>query len=64
MKKIISVLIVFCAMLVSVKGMAADSPSNVWTYPTLFNYDEEVTWYFDLSGTTVQEGVDLYLWAW
>lgn len=51
-------------MFLSAKAFAADSPSKVWTFPTIFNYDEEVTWYFDMSGTSAQEGVDLYLWAW
>lgn len=35
-----------------------------WTVPAIYAFDEEVTWYFDVSGLGFEEGLDLYLWAW
>jgi lysophospholipase L1-like esterase len=44
---------------------AQTAPSEVCTSPASYNYDEEVTWYFDLSGNTeVTPGQDLYFWSW
>ncbi|MFQ3180894.1 MAG: lysophospholipase L1-like esterase [Polaribacter sp.] len=44
---------------------AQTAPSEVCTSPTSYNYDDEVTWYFDLSGNTeVTPGQDLYFWSW
>ncbi len=37
---------------------------RVWTYPVVYQANEEVTFYFDVTGIGFQEGVDLYLWAW
>jgi len=37
---------------------------KIWSYPIVYQYDEEVTWYFDLSGTTFTELEDLYIWIW
>lgn len=34
------------------------------SFPVVYKYDEEVTWYFDLSGTTFVAESDIYLWAW
>lgn len=36
----------------------------MWSYPVVYKYDEEVTWYFDLSGTTFEAESDIYLWMW
>lgn len=67
MKKIVSILITLSAVLFPAKSFAADNggaPAKVWTYPVIYALDQEVTWYFDMSGTSFGEGVDLYLWAW
>lgn len=40
------------------------APSKIWTYPAVTALDEQVTWYFDMTGTTFTDGADLYLWAW
>src|SRR5690606_37962273 len=37
---------------------------KIWSYPIVYQYDEEVTWYFDLSATTFTEQEDLYIWIW
>jgi hypothetical protein len=41
------------------------APTEVCTSPTSYNYDEEVTWYFNLTGnTSVTAGQDLYFYSW
>ncbi|MFT4167513.1 hypothetical protein E2605_02565 [Dysgonomonas capnocytophagoides] len=42
----------------------AGVPAKIWTYPVVYALDQEVTWYFDMTGTNFSEGQDLYLWAW
>jgi hypothetical protein len=42
----------------------AGAPYEVWTYPVVYNLDEKINWYFDLTGTTFSENEDVYLWAW
>ncbi len=37
---------------------------KIWTYPVVYNFDEAVSWYFDLSGTTFAETEDVYIWIW
>lgn len=37
---------------------------KAWTYPAVYQANEEVTFYFDVTDIGFQEGVDLYLWAW
>ncbi|MFD1604740.1 hypothetical protein ACFSJW_15115 [Flavobacterium artemisiae] len=32
--------------------------------PAVYKYDEKVTWFFDMSGTTFAETEDLYIWIW
>ncbi|MBE8726075.1 hypothetical protein [Flavobacterium hungaricum] len=32
--------------------------------PVVYKYDEKVTWFFDMSGTTFAETEDLYIWIW
>lgn len=39
-------------------------PAEVWTEPYIYALDEEVEWYFDMTGSGFEEGKDLYLWAW
>lgn len=37
---------------------------KIWTNPVIYNFDESVSWYFDLTGTTFAENEDLYIWIW
>lgn len=37
---------------------------NIWSFPEVYAYDEEVSWYFDLSATGFQEDEDVYIWIW
>lgn len=37
---------------------------KIWTNPVVYNYDEAVSWYFDLTGTTFAEDEDVYIWIW
>jgi hypothetical protein len=39
-------------------------PARTWTKPLLWTLDEEITWYFDMSGTAFTDGQDIYMWAW
>lgn len=39
-------------------------PKRMWTVPTFFSVDEEVSFYFDMTDAGFREGVDLYLWCW
>lgn len=40
------------------------TPNKIWSYPVVYKYDEQVTWFFDLSTTTFAETEDIYLWIW
>ncbi|HLT51727.1 MAG TPA: hypothetical protein VKZ93_07205 [Arenibacter sp.] len=40
------------------------APNKIWSFPVVYAYDEEVTWYFDLSTTTFSPEEEIYLWAW
>lgn len=53
-------------MLPQVSSATEDAgvPAKIWTYPVVYALDQEVTWYFDMTGTNFNEGQDLYLWAW
>lgn len=37
---------------------------KIWTNPVIYNFDEQVSWYFDLTGTTFSETEDVYIWIW
>jgi len=43
---------------------AEPGPANTWTFPVIWNVDEPVTWYFDLTGTKFTPGQDVYMWVW
>ncbi|MHA3787018.1 hypothetical protein ACX0HA_02315 [Flavobacterium hauense] len=66
MKKLIHILLLAFIMLPNLmQGQEnAGAPTKIWSYPVIYNYDEEVTWYFDLSSTTFAETEDIYLWIW
>ncbi|SFZ93619.1 hypothetical protein SAMN05428642_103237 [Flaviramulus basaltis] len=38
--------------------------NKIWSYPVIYNYDEGVTWYFDLSTTTFAVDEEVYIWIW
>ncbi|WP_348797559.1 hypothetical protein [Flavobacterium adhaerens] len=43
---------------------SAGSVGSMSSYPVVYKYDEQVTWYFDLSSTTFTPNEDVYLWIW
>ncbi len=44
---------------------AQTAPANVCTLPATYTFDQEVTWYFDLTGNSmVTAGENLYFWSW
>lgn len=60
-------LLLFCFVLfLSFTGLNAQiAPAEVCTSPASYAYDQEVTWYFDLTGNTlVTSGEDLYFYSW
>jgi len=42
----------------------AGAVGAISSYPVVYKYDEKVTWYFDMSGSTFAENEDLYIWIW
>ncbi len=67
MKKYIFLLIALVAFILPSNvnaQIAGGSPSKTWTFPVVTALDEEVTWYFDLTGSAFTDGQDLYLWDW
>ncbi|AWI26006.1 hypothetical protein [Flavobacterium pallidum] len=66
MKKMIHILLLAVALLPgSMNAQDAAGPINkISSYPVVYKYNEEVTWYFDLSTTTFAENEDVYLWIW
>lgn len=38
--------------------------NKIWSYPVVYNFDEEVTWYFDLSTTSFSPDEEIYIWIW
>lgn len=61
---IFSVLTLFAVVLGSFAATNVGSAAKIWTYPVVYNYDEQVAWYFDLSSTSFPEGSDVYIWTW
>ncbi|WP_264538103.1 hypothetical protein [Flavobacterium sp. N1736] len=43
---------------------AAGAVGPISSFPVVYKYDEQVTWYFDMSGSTFAENEDLYIWIW
>ena len=57
------------AVLLPLQSLADDpvthgGPNRMWTVPTVFEVDQPVTFYFDMTDAGFREGVDLYLWCW
>lgn len=52
-------------LLIGLSAKAADPvPAGTWSYPVIWNVDEQVTWYFDMTGTNFTAGQDIYMWVW
>ncbi len=66
MKKIIQFIVLAFVLLPGVARAqeAAGSINDMWSFPVVYAYDEEVTWFFDLSTTTFAAESDVYLWIW
>lgn len=66
MKNIFTALLGIVLMLLPNIAFAGKFPGvpKVWTVPAVYQFDEEVTFFFDVTDIGFQEGVDLYLWAW
>jgi hypothetical protein len=43
---------------------AAGAVGPISSFPVVYKYDEQVTWYFDMSASTFSETEDLYIWIW
>lgn len=66
MKKIIP-FILFALMMIPNAIFAQQDAGTIgttWSFPVVYNYDEEVTWYFDLSATNFAPEENVYLWIW
>lgn len=57
--------ILIIALFASHLIQASEPPNSVCTSKTNYEYNEVVTWYFDLSGnSSITENQDLYFWSW
>ncbi len=66
MRKIIYSILFLCFLSPSVSNAqeVIGTIKDMWSYPVVYSFDEEVTWYFDLSGTSAVENEDFYIWIW
>ena len=64
MKKVLFALMCLFPLALFADGVELPNAPKCWTVPAVFTADEEVTFYYDMTGVGFQEGVDLYLWAW
>lgn len=65
MKIFISSILALLLFSTSAKAQAeAGDIAKIWSFPVVYNYDEQVSWYFDLSGTSFAENEDVYIWIW
>lgn len=67
MKKIIYTILLSFIMLpqlIQAQTEEAGVIGSMYSYPVVYNYDEQVVWYFDLSTTTFTAEEDIYLWIW
>ncbi len=63
MKKI--ALYFFFLIFIPVSISAQNSIAEIWTEPAVYRADEQVSWYFDLTGTQLEGETDgVYLWVW
>lgn len=66
MKKAFNTLLFTLAFSLAVYSQTQEAGDiyKIWTHPVVYNFDEQVSWYFDLSGTTFAEAEDIYIWIW
>lgn len=66
MKKSMLLTAIFSLMALMLPAQTIDhgAPQRMWTVPTVFDVDQPVTFYFDMTDTGFKEGSDLYLWSW
>lgn len=57
-------LILFFALNINAQTTELGDVTNIWSFPKVYNYDEQVSWYFDLSGTGFDDSEELYIWIW
>ena len=53
--------------IILVDGVLAQEPARIWTQPSAYNIDEDVTIYVDVAGTPLETIVttgDIYMWSW
>jgi hypothetical protein len=66
MKKIIYTILLGIFMIPNLV-QAQDSAGSIGrmsSYPVVYKYNEQVTWYFDLSATTFAADEDVFIWIW
>jgi len=66
MKKLLFVIVTLLFLLpfASQAQIEAGPIASVKSFPIIYNYDEEVTWFFDLSTTSFEEDEEIYIWIW
>lgn len=57
-------LLLLCVNIISAQTEEVGDVAKIWSYPAVYNYDEQVSWYFDLSGTGFADTEDVYIWIW
>jgi hypothetical protein len=52
-------------MVLPIGSMAAGRIAEIWTQPAVFKADEQVSFFFDLTGTDLQDETEgVYMWSW
>lgn len=66
MKKVIYTILLAIFMIPNLvqSQEAAGAITKITSYPVVYKYDEQVTWYFDLAATTFTPDEDVYIWIW
>jgi hypothetical protein len=62
--KIYSFLVALIFPLAAFSQADAGIIKKIYSNPVIYNFDEKVSWYFDLTGTTFAETEDVYIWIW
>lgn len=64
MKKLFILLISISFLSPSVFAGSDPAPAECWAFPAIFEMDEEVTFYFDLSPSVFTEDDEVFWWVW
>ena len=64
MKRIIYTVLSLLLPFAAISQTEAGDIAKIWSNPVIYNYDEHVSWYFNLNGTTFAENEDVYIWIW